>query len=301
MKKVIEKILVIGFGILMIGFSLYAIDAQGGQITASIENDVFMKSGGKNSDDDYSNGVRFEYLMDNQFGLAFGQSMYTPPNLEIAEDQPGQRQYAGYLYLEGNYRRTPFEFGAIQLGFIGDNSLAEETQKKVHEWIGSRDPKGWDNQIEGHGVEAQGYYKMMTYLYHNNWYYLCPQFTVSGGTVNGIFTPGLFNYFCFNYEPTFLNGLTFTETRGIEKNMSSWIPSVYLFVGADCDVVGYNYFLDAKESDVHKKYIVGEFSAGIGLQWKKFIGRFAYMLKTKEYNEQDNPANFGAATLGWIF
>lgn len=293
----------------LIKFSLVlafiACNAFAGQFTASIENDVFAPTSKGHSDDDYSNGVRFEYLMDNKFGLAFGQSMYTPADLTIAEDQQGERQYAGWLYLEGNYRRVPTEFGAIQVGFIGDNSLAEETQKTIHKWIGSREPKGWDNQVEGHGVEVQAYYKKMWHLLKlSDWYYLCPSMTLSGGTVNAMATPGIFNYFCFNYVPSYERGLPVTETRGIDKNFSywaSWIPSVYLFAGAECDCVAYNYFLDAKESTVDKEYFVGEFSAGLGLQVKNFITRFTYIFKTKEYEEQKNPANFGVITVGFNF
>lgn len=304
MKEKIQTIISVSIGLLLVAFSIYALDASGGQFTASMENDIFIHSGGKHSDDDYSNGARFEYLMDNKFGLAFGQSMYTPPDLTISEDQYGYRQYAGYLYLEGNYRRTPFEFGALQLGFIGDNSFAEQTQKTVHKWIGSRDPKGWDNQIEGHGVEAQAYYKWTHHIIQSEYYYLTPTFTLSGGSVNAIATPGIYNYLCFNHVPSFNDGLHVTETRGIDNNfskLSSWIPSVYLFVGAECDVVGYNYFLDAKESTVDKKYVVGEFSTGIGLELRGVIAKFTYLFKTKEYDEQDNLAHFGAITVGYCF
>lgn len=291
-------------------FSLFVIatclvcNAFAGQFLASMENDVFAPSSLGHSDDDYSNGARFEYLMDNKFGIAFGQSMYTPTDLTIAEDQPGERQYAGYLYLEGSYRRVPTEFGAIQLGFIGKNSLSEQTQKTVHKWIGSKDPKGWDNQIEGHGVEAQAYYKKMFYLIESEYYYLCPALTLSGGSVNAMATPGIFNYLCFNYKPSYEHGLLVTETRGIDNNFSrlaSWIPSVYLFAGAECDMVAYNYFLDAKESTVDKEYFVGEFSAGIGLQIKNFISRFSYIFRTKEYEEQKHPANFGVLSIGFTF
>lgn len=290
MKKLITLIL-----LFTCCFSAFA-----GQFTASLENDVFIRSGGKNSDDDYSNGARFEYLFDNKFGIAFGQSMYTPPDITIEEDQPGYREYAGYAYLEGSYRRTPTEFGAIQLGFIGKNSLAEQTQKTIHDWIGSREPKGWDNQIEGHGMEAQAYYKYMYRLIESDWFYLCPSITASAGSVNVIGTPGIFAYFTFNYTPTY-DGLIVTEIRGTDPGFGSWIPLAYLFAGAECDMVAYNYFLDASESTVDKEYFVGEFSTGIGLQIKRFIGKFAYIFRTKEYEEQETLAHFGAITLGWVF
>ena len=284
----------------------FACSSFADQFLASIENDVFAPSSFGHSDDDYSNGARFEYLMsNNEFGFAFGQSMYTPTDLTIAEDQPGERQYAGWLYLEGNYRRVPTEFGAIQVGFIGKNSLAEQTQKTIHKWIGSKDPKGWDNQIEGHGIEIQSYYKKMWHLLkYSDWYYLCPALTLSAGSVNVMGTPGIFNYLCFNYVPSYENGLPVTETRGIDNNfsrLSAWIPSVYLFAGAECDMVAYNYFLDAKESSVDKEIFVGEFSAGLGLQIKNFVSRFAYVFRTREYEEQKHPANFGVISVGFNF
>jgi len=270
-------------------------------ISFSFENDVFDKLAKPHSDDDYSNGVRLEYLMDNDFGFAIGQSMYTPSDLTIKENQPGTRQYAGYLYLEENYRRTDTEVCAIQVGFIGKNSLAKETQKTIHKWINSRDPQGWSNQIEGHGIELQAYYKWMYHLIKSDFFYLCPAMTLSGGMVDAMATPGIFGYFCFNHVPSYRTGLPVTEIRGLDKNFTSWIPSVYLFIGAECDCVAYNYFLDAHESDVDKEYFVGEFSTGIGFQLKNVFTKFTYIVKTKEYEEQKHPANFGALTIGYTF
>lgn len=280
---------------------IFPILAIAGTFNGSFENDVFAPVGGRHSDDDYSNGVRFEYLFDNKLGLALGQSMYTPADLTIATNQIGERQYAGYLYLEGSYRRTDTEFGALQIGFIGENSYAEETQKLIHKWINSREPKGWANQVKGHGVEAQAYYKWMWHLIKSDYYYLCPALTLSGGSVNAMATPGLFNYICFNYVPTYMDGLPYTETRSAKDHTHSWIPSAYLFVGADCDIVGYNYFLDASESSVDKEYVVGEFSAGIGMQIKNVLLKFTYILRTRDYEQQEHHADFGCAQVGFTF
>ena len=99
-------------------------------VSFEFDNDIIipnkLNTDKRHSDNDYSNGVRLEYLADH-WGVAWGQSMYTPMNLRIEEDQIGDRQYAGWMYLEGSYRRNNLEFYALQLGFIGKNSLAEET------------------------------------------------------------------------------------------------------------------------------------------------------------------------------
>ena len=263
------------------------------------DNDIIipnkLNTNKRHSDDDYSNGVRLDYLWDH-WGLALGQSMYTPMNIQTTENQIGDRQYAGYLYLEGNYRRTPLEFYALQIGFIGENSYAHETQDFVHKVLDCKKPLGWDNQIEGHGIEAELIAKKMFWLYHNDWYYLTPVLTGSAGSVNVIGSVGLFQYFALGgYTPGYDTGLPVVEVRGASPFKS------YLMMGVDCDFVAYNYFLDADESTVDKKPVVAEALVGIGCTWHGFGVDFSYCLRSKEYDQQRNLAHFGIVKFRYTF
>ena len=268
-------------------------------VSFEFDNDIIipnkLNTNKRHSDDDYSNGVRFDYLR-QEWGFALGQSMYTPMDLQTTENQIGDRQYAGYLYFEVNYRRNPLEFYALQIGFIGKNSLAEETQDLVHKWLSCKKPLGWDNQIDGHGVEAEVIVKKMFWLYHNDWYYLTPTLTGSAGSVNVIGSVGLFQYFALGgYMPGYDTGLPVVEIRGVSPFKS------YLMMGVDCDFVAYNYFLDADESTVDKKPVVFEGLVGAGFTWHGFGVDFNYCLRSKEYDQQRNLAHFGIVKFRYTF
>lgn len=278
---------------------LVSVISMADTVSFEFDNDIIipnkLNTDKRHSDNDYSNGVRLEYLADH-WGVAWGQSMYTPMNLRTSENQIGDRQYAGWMYLEGSFRRNNLEFYALQLGFIGKNSLAEETQDTIHDWIGAKKPLGWDNQIKGHGLEAQAIAKKMFWLYHNDWYYLTPVLTGSAGSVNVIGSIGLFQYFCFGgYNPGYETGLPVVETRD-PSNFKT-----YLMMGVDTDFVAYNYFLDADESSVDKKVVVAEGLIGVGTTYHGFGVDFSYCLRTKEYDEQKNLAHFGIIKFRYSF
>ncbi len=84
----------------------------------------------------------------------YGQLMYTPQNISIREPQPHDRPWAGLLYYEQSWsllspdRRTLATLTA-EVGVTGRLSLAEQSQKLVHDIIDHRPPQGWDNQIGG--------------------------------------------------------------------------------------------------------------------------------------------------------
>src|SRR5690606_21469373 len=79
----------------------------------------------------------------------------------------------------------------------------------------------------------------------------------------------------------------------------------YLFVGAEGRAVAHNIFLDGNtfrdSHSVDKKNFVADFQAGLVV----FIGgaRIAYthVLRTKEFDEQDNMGQFGAVSVSFRF
>jgi hypothetical protein len=84
-------------------------------------------------------------------GFGIGQVMQTPDELEIETFQQDDVPYAGILFSEHNwiaYNDKKFAGFQILFGIMGEGSLAEETQKGVHELIDSTEPEGWDNQLD---------------------------------------------------------------------------------------------------------------------------------------------------------
>lgn len=90
-------------------------------------------------------------------GYVLGQLIHTPALLSatgpIATDQP----YGGYLYggafwqRQGQYKHREdiavFDHFELNLGVVGDDSLAGDIQDWVHKNFTGVDPQGWDNQL----------------------------------------------------------------------------------------------------------------------------------------------------------
>ncbi|AMN47102.1 hypothetical protein ACG33_08330 [Steroidobacter denitrificans] len=88
--------------------------------------------------------------------VRFGQSMYTPEDKARSDLIPGDRPYAGLLYLGLAWNRRVHPQAAnyemldvreLTLGVIGPWSLAERSQNLVHRVRDIERFRGWDNQL----------------------------------------------------------------------------------------------------------------------------------------------------------
>ena len=148
--------------------------------TLTLENDIFAgKDGG------YTNGIGYSWgygpfdeygdspapgwlvgLSDLLFihasdprekavSFSLFQAMQTPENIEaeqlISDDLPyaGLLGWRGTLYAWDNNVADQF---SVIMGIVGPASLAEHTQKLVHQITGSDKPQGWDNQLHNEPV-----------------------------------------------------------------------------------------------------------------------------------------------------
>ncbi|MDX1409237.1 MAG: lipid A deacylase LpxR family protein, partial [Saprospiraceae bacterium] len=94
-------------------------------------------------------GIRLE---DNHQALAVGleQTMVTPSDITRSEPQYDDVPYVGYTNLElGMFSwNTDHLVGyGVRIGTTGPDSGAEQSQKVIHKITGSKEPKGWDNQL----------------------------------------------------------------------------------------------------------------------------------------------------------
>jgi lipid A 3-O-deacylase len=135
------------------------------------ENDAL-----RNSDRHYTQGLHIGYLSSDtgapgwlrrfseflpalgfeaaglKYGFEIGQEMYTPEDLDAPDVIADDRPYAGWLYGAALLQRRgrglagvyAMETLRLELGVVGKESMAEQTQKVWH----GRDPRGWDNQLE---------------------------------------------------------------------------------------------------------------------------------------------------------
>ena len=293
------------------------------------ENDFF---GG--TDQGYTNGLKVAWLSREgrgrrlagfllqadeddavRYGVAAGQSIFTPEDTGTAAPLPDQHPYAGWLYLEATSlverggragRNGPIDIFKLFGGVVGPASLAEEAQRTAHRLVNDDDVLGWDNQLRNE-----------------------PGFMASFDRIWRPIDPG--SGFGFDILPHagVTAGNVITEARGgamirMGRNLAAnygqariapSMPSAgyhsangfswQIFAGAEARGVARKIFLDGNtwrdSLSVEKKNFVGEVQAGFAVQRGAFRLAYTHVFRSKEYEAQDNRLDFGALTLSAAF
>ena len=302
-----------------------------GTFSVILENDLFY-----DIDRHYTNGIGFVWIPDRsvgtpdwaeqlarlvpwfpqegevRHGYAFGQSMFTPSDITIADPPPGERPYAGWLYGTfglGASNGRQLDLLALSVGMVGPASQAEQSQKFVHDLIGADEPMGWDTQLG----DEPGF--VLTYL--RSWrgqpqpgplgtrYDLTQHF---GGAFGNVFT--------------YLNtGLTLRVGQNLPRDFGppriqpgvfgsgEFVPtpgfSWYLFAAVEGRAVARNIFLDGNccqsSRSVDREPLVGDLQFGLVLDWSDFRLSYTRVLRTREFDSQDKNDDFGAVSLSVKF
>lgn len=300
-----------------------------GTLSLVLENDLFQGHDGH-----YTNGMRMIWIPGPdaptpewairmahrvpgfpqqgaiRHGYAFGQSMFVPGDITVAKPPLQERPYAGWLYasigLDVELGEQLDQFGAA-FGMVGPASLAEQSQKFIHKLVGSADPQGWDTQI---GNEPG-----FILTHQRSWRGLATT-SLSGAYLD--FTPhigaSLGNVFTYgNAGATLRYGKRLPSDYGpprIQPGLpgSGVFPPAsdfgwYLFAGIEGRAVARNIFLDGntfRESrSVDKKPLVGEVQFGFVLDWSDTRLSYTHVLRTREFDNQENSDGFGAFSLSF--
>ncbi len=234
-----------------------------------------------------------------KFGLALGQEIYTPEDLRNPKLIVNDRPYAGWLFGTAALQRrgkvssawSAMETLSLDLGIIGREALAAETQK---EWHGVS-PKGWKNQLRSEPGLVLRYdrrYLVSTKSESCHWSVdLIPSFGASAGNVATFFAAGSLTRFGYNIPNEF-------EPRR-ENNVLKY--GAYLFGGVEARAVLRNIFLDGNSfrvsHHVKKEPFVADFKAGLTVVLKAVELTAAHTLRTHEFQGQNHDDSFSSATL----
>jgi hypothetical protein len=245
-------------------------------------------------------------------GYAFGQSMYTPHDITLADPPLDDRPYAGWLYATiglGVETGRKLDQVALTLGVVGPASRAEQTQKFVHEIVGSPEPQGWDTQLENElGI-------MLTY--QRSWRErvsttllglgvdLAPHFGGALGNVytyaNGGMTLRYGRNLALDYGPPRIQPSIPGSNFFAPARSFAW----YLFVGFEGRAVARNIFLDGntfKDSrSVDKEPLVGDLQWGVVVTWRDVRLGYTHVVRTREFETQAEHDTFGALSLSISF
>jgi hypothetical protein len=255
---------------------------------------------------------RFAEVSTKRIVYSLGQSIFTPDDITIKESIPDDRPYAGWLYAGiglvsvGEHVLDNLE---LNVGVVGPASFAEQTQTTFHRWFGFDRPEGWDHQIENE-LGIQLYFERKWRAWQSFGVGglggdVVPHVGVALGNVLTHGAAGLTlrigddlpnDYGPPRIRPS-LPGSDYFEPH----DLLAW----YLFVGAEGRAVGRDIFLDGNtfrdSHSVDKKTFVADFQTGIAF----FIGRvriaYTHVLRTREFEGQDDPEQFGAFSISSKF
>ncbi|MGM0584627.1 MAG: lipid A deacylase LpxR family protein [Pseudomonadota bacterium] len=304
-------------------------DAERGTWSFTFENDSIAES-----DRNYTNGVRFDYVtppndltaagrflrrnLSPVLGRAhdwyeiytLGQNMYTPADISLATPPPDDRPYGGYLYAGYGVaadRGNRLDVLALELGVVGPASGAEETQTRVHELLQVGVPRGWDHQLANEpGVRlvyqrawrALGRWQLPLFELSAD---VAPHVSVALGNVETSAAAGgvvrLGDDLEDDYGPPRV--LPAVAAPGFFQNRDGF--SWHVFAGVEGRGVARNIFVEGNSrggvDGVDAKRFVADVQAGLSLQIGRVQLTYTHVLRTREFEGQDEPSIFGSLNL----
>lgn len=295
------------------------------------ENDVFA-----GTDRNYTNGLRLSYVSppvdgahdwhrglagfvlgagpgdEVRYGMAVGQSIYTPENIDAAEPLPDEHPYAGFLYGEYAlfaHRPDRLRMASLQVGIVGPSAGAETVQNDVHDIIGSAEARGWDNQLHDEAVFALVFEQRdrawLSRRVLGPELDLIPHWGASLGTLRTQAKVGLTARFGEDLRNDFgpprvrpaVGGSGFFEA----VDGFRW----YLFAGVEARAVARNIFLDGNtfrdSASVTRTPFVADFQGGLVLTYGATQLSYTFVTRTREFASQQDAQLFGSVSLAVKF
>ena len=245
--------------------------------------------------------------------FALGQNMYTPSDISLHGLIENDRPYAGWTYFATAYhnksdlspQRSVMDTVELQLGMIGPASLAEESQKFIHRLRDIGMPNGCDHQLSNEPRVVMAWQRKRLYhpveqgfgwdtIFHSG-------FTL--GNVSTYVNGGVEFRLGWNIPKTF--GVSLIRPGGSTRMNQSQHPGVYLLGAVDGRWVVRDIFLDGNtftdSHSVDKKAFVGDFAAGVALNYNRFMITLTQVLRTRRFEGQPDSHSFGAVCVSWFF
>lgn len=332
-----------GLALLLTVAAIFAVPAgaaekgeEKGILSVLFENDIFYRT-----DRDYTNGAQIAWttapLKDADWVVRFaenfplfsrgaevretyalGQDIFTPSNIKLKNPPLDEHPYAGYLYgALGLIAKTDNADGTIahmdqmqlQLGVVGPDSLAKQTQTFVHRLIHDSAPQGWDTQLRNEPALELDYERTWRYQLIRVWDFALDAAPHGGGAIGNV-------YDYLNAGAMLRFGQALPDDFGPVR-VDPGLPGSYffepgtgpvgwyIFAGVDGRAVARNIFLDgntwAASRHVSKNNFVGDFQFGAALTlWGTRI-TYTHVLRSREFKTQHGADQFGAITASFRF
>jgi hypothetical protein len=308
-----------------------------GVLSLAVENDSLSSGADRN----YTSGVKLAYVSPSAgvpgwlrgsgnftralsgsspdfWGVAIGQSIFTPEDIEAAVAPPDEHPYAGWLYMQimvgaeedRSDGRTPryLDTYELEFGIVGPSAMGEESQRGIHAWLGAPDPQGWDGQLEDEFAFAVSFDRRWRALRMFGDFLggLEADLTPSAGATLGTLrtearigvTARVGQRIDNDYGPPRVR----PSLAGVEHFRGGPL-SWSIFAGVQGRAVAHNLFLDGNtwqdSASVERTPYVADFQTGFSISAGDWRLAYTYVWRTEEFETQPTRQDFGALALSW--
>jgi lipid A 3-O-deacylase len=321
---------------------------QDGHVLSFIEeNDLLHNPFGKHQDRHYTQGFKLIYLepgaspswwvrgsqlarleralpnvwMDTRgtnFGLVFGQNIYTPENQKATNNVTDDRPYAGWMYIGMAIQRrgaTAFDIPVVEsfeldLGVIGPEAQGGRSQNAAHQARKLKTFDGWGTELRTEPAFVFKYGRAWKLAFNEesgHYFDLIPDMGVDLGTVRVSANIGATARLGFNLPDDF--GVQTIDSAIVLANGKSRGPvGFYIFGQVEGRAIARNAFLDGNlylnSHHVSKEPFVADLIYGAALTLGQHVElSWTRVERTKEFKGQHGHDRFGSfmAKLKWGF
>ncbi|MEO6525545.1 MAG: lipid A deacylase LpxR family protein [Gemmatimonadaceae bacterium] len=285
------------------------------QLRTTAENDFFnfWVSPYERPDDNYTQGLRLEW--DDRRVPSFarrlicrakaacgstlevGQEIYTPTDDATGSPAPGERPYAGWLYVKaaavGATIRTRRDVG-VTIGVTGRASLAQQTQESYHRLIDYRPPLGWSYQLPTEpsvAVHAEESWLFAAPSRGRPSVDLVPWANATVGTLRTALSAGARARVGPGLRHPWL----------VDERASSW--ETYLFLGAGARAVAHDLFLDGTtfRPSVRAERVpfVPSWDAGVSVRYRRLGFEYRVATEGRAYRGGPSSHSYSGLSAAW--
>ncbi len=249
---------------------------------------------------------------DPRFGMGFSlkQHIYTASDIEIADPDPDDHPYAGWLSFGFSFQRSDAHrhdhFG-VELGVVGSHAFGEDIQKWVHdEWPDEIEPQGWDTQLANElAVNAAYQRTWRTERAEVSGFQMdmLPAVRLDAGNVlvraRGQATLRVGWNLPDDFGPASFLGIVDHTARGWADPDNNW--SVYAYATVAADAVARNIFLDgntfADSRSTSHEPLVTRATLGVVARYKRVQFGWAQTFESVTFRAQPDGQTWGSLVL----
>jgi lipid A 3-O-deacylase len=253
---------------------------------------------------------------DRRAAVVFGQSIFTPDDLQAKPPNPHDRPYGGWLYggmsLLQRSGDTMLENFEADLGVVGPGALGKQVQNNWHQFIGIKPARGWSDQLQNEPGLLLNYQRL--------WRFAVPGVALGpvgidvvpqlGATAGNVFTYAeagammrIGTDLGADFGPAHVNpalsGTDYFDSAKAGDGLGG-----YFYIGTEGRAVAHNIFLDGNSfrsgPSVSRKPLVGDVTTGLAFLWSRCVKLdFSVGLRSEEFYGQRTPDAMGSAALSF--